>query len=665
MKKMYLDIETDDAKSIRSYENEIFSISTFVDDTFVTFTLGENRDYGLFPTVDGKSCPWIICSFVDEKVMLERFIDFLCEKDPDILIGWNISAFDIPYVVGRCEKLGVNVDRISPVNILTVWELGKEKGGLPWYMNWGIKLVGRIVFDLMAYYRLFHVSGVRSLSLDGICKDELGVGKLCYERAARLYRENYDRFLFYNVRDVDLIRALDLKCGISDFALTLSRMTGAELDDLFFKSQIVDTYILYHSPFVLPTKSRKEREKPFSGAVVLRPAVTGVIQNVALYDVERMYPSIILAGNMSPETLVRVGEQADNVIEFGNGVKFRKEPEGFIPSILKQLFTIRKKIEERLKGIEVGSDEYVILMRQRQVVKDTINSMYGVLAFPGFRLFEPKIAETITYVGRMILTHLIEYAAGKYKVIYGDTDSLFVQINSVEEAKEFEKELNDEMRRFCREKGMLFEYFNIDFEKFYSSLFIKNKKRYAGKLVWKGDFLSSPVIEVVGFEYKRSDTSRYFAQKQIEIFEKVLDGKKQEVDFLVTGMISDIMSGRINLFDVAKPISIGTELASYKANVPQLRAVEWSNRYLGTTYGLGSKVYLVPVKYVVGLPPTDVIAIDEECQLPKMTVNWEKIALDCWRKVKQIYDVLGWQIPEFEGKSLQTKLTGWLEEVSV
>lgn len=664
MKKMYLDIETEDEYEMKSFQNKILSISCYVDEKYVTFLLSDKKyDFGGYYNLFGKFLPWTIFSVNDEKLLLDAFLSYVLDVDPDMIIGWNVSSFDVPYIVNRMKELGIDYSKLSPVNVLAVWELSKEEAPR-WYMQWGIKLVGRIVFDLMHYYTLFHVTGVRSTTLDAIAKEELGIGKL-QGRPAKLYKEDMDKFLLYNIRDVDLVVGIDKKCGVSDFALMISRITGAELDDLFYKSQIIDTFMLYNKEYALPTKSSKVERVTYEGAIVRQPEI-GLKKNVVLFDVSRMYPSIILSCNLSPEVVV---ENDPDAIVLPTGLKVARRL-GFVPKFLKNLFDMRQVIEKKLENTVVGSEEYEILMRQRQVIKDTINSVYGQFGYVNSRIYHPKIAETVTAMGRMILTKCMEYLENKgYRVIYGDTDSVFIKYDDacskeyiVEDAKRLLDDVNDALKEEFGKLGLDSTYFNVDFEKAYSSFFIKNKKRYAGKVFWKDKFLENEVLEIRGFEYRRSDTSRYFAQKQAQLLEKVLLGKKEECDAIVFGMISDIMSGSLSLFDVCRPITIGLDMSSYKVNTPQMRAVEWSNRYLGTSFGVGSKVYLVPVKAVFGYPATDVLACDEETELPKMIVNWEKIATDVWRKCKMIYDALGWEMPEIDLKTgiRQEKLMTWV-----
>jgi DNA polymerase I len=655
MKKVYIDIETDDVGSWREFENRVLGISCFYNEKIHSFLLspaGYCPNFGVYPAVDGKALKWQVWSYTDEKVLLEAFMNFLIDEDFDMIAGWNIMGFDFPYLVGRMEKLGIDVRSLSPAHILTIWELNKKEK--MWFMAWGIKLVGRIVFDVMWYYKLFHVTGTRSLALDAVAREELGIGKLCYDRPAKLWKENLDKFISYNVRDVDLVRKIDEKCQITSFALDFSRFTGAELDDLFWKSQIVDTFMLYEKGnYVLPTKKSEKREK-YPGAVVKEP-LKGLFKNVANFDVSRMYPSILLGGNMSPETLTE--ESGEDVISFENGVKFRKYPLGFVPRILLKLFEYRKKIEKQMEGLEVGSEEYERLVRLKQVVKDTTNSVYGVLAYPKFRLYSPQIAQTVTLVGRKLLTGMFDVLEKKgYTVIYGDTDSLFVQQESPQKALELEVELNDELKKLAKGLGMNPEYFSIKLDKFYSGFFMSGKKkRYAGKVIWKGKPLESPVLDIRGFEYRRSDMPREFAKKQGELLNMILDGRKMEADLLITGVVDNVLNRKYLIYDILRPITLGKEV--YAVNTPQARAVAWSNMHLGTDFGVGSKIYLLPVE----CPDTDVIAINEEIPLPEVKVNYRKIVVEFLKKAKQLYEAIGWEMPEVDVENMgQTKLTRWL-----
>jgi len=417
----YFDIEIESEGGFPDCEhpsNRILSITLYDNFTDKYYCIAVLSDKNTVPQVSSGSVNYYYCE--DEQEMLQKFITFFKKTDPDLVIGWNSDNFDIPYIVNRMQALHFpNISDLSRLN--KTYSFKTEFG-------WNNKISGRVLFDLMKAYK--HVSqGQReSFSLEYISQYELGEGKEKYEGSLdELYKKDFNKFLQYNIRDVELLVMLNEKLKIVDFFDEIRRYTPCRFEDVFMNSRVVDCLILKfcNGNTILPTKAKVERKR-IQGALVMNSPV-GLFNNIAVGDLKSLYPSIIISLNLSPEMLVE--NMTDNSISVGNGVFVSKSKKGILPQILSKLFAERKKYKTLMKQFEIGSIEYNVNDMLQYAVKVLMNSMYGVLVYPGFRLYKREIGDSVTYTGREIIKWSRKKMAEKgYETIYGDTDSLFVKL---------------------------------------------------------------------------------------------------------------------------------------------------------------------------------------------------------------------------------------------
>lgn len=546
--------------------------------------------------------------YPSESSMLHGFIQYLDTIDPDIISGWNVQEFDIPYIVERLNQLRIESNSLS--RIKTVED---------------DKIRGRSVFDLLIAYKRFQVKAQDSYKLDAIAERELGRNKVNLPDSINvLFKTDKKTLLYYNLVDVELCVGIDEKNKIIDFYYELARYVGTTIDRATYPSNLIDNYILRKSKgrFVLPTKQRElGNHEPFQGALVFN-AVSGIYQNVVVFDLKSLYPMSMLTINASFETKDRNGE-----LVAPSGTRFRKHPPGLMRDIIADLLKERQKFKDERDSYPYGSKEWELLDKRQSAVKIVMNAYYGVSGYPGFRLYDPEIAAAITSIGREVIGHTRDFieTAG-YRVLYGDTDSCMVEIpeksieSVIEKAKELEAGLNKSYGEFAKTKLNADEhFFSIRFEKIYQKFFQPGvRKRYAGQLVWKeGEPVN--IIDIVGFEHRRSDSALITRKLQEKIFDIIFStGDIDEVRQYIRKTVKKFRTNRYSLDCIGIPGGFSKPLEDYAIKDTHVKGALYSNKFLKTNFQAGDKAKRVYIKSVSGkYPQTEVVCFEDGTKLPQ------------------------------------------------
>ncbi|WP_049925763.1 DNA-directed DNA polymerase [Halopiger goleimassiliensis] len=535
-------------------------------------------------------------AFEEEEAMLEAFIDYIEETDPDVLCGWNFEDFDAPYFLDRLEELegphhdyDLNPDRLSRVDEV-------------WRSNWGGPDVkGRVVFDLLYGYQRMVFSELDSYRLDAVGEEELGVGKERYAGdIGDLWEDDPTKLLEYNLRDVELCVELDRQQEIIAFWDEVRSFVGCKLEDAPTPGDAVDMYVLHqaHGEFALPSKGQQEGGEEYEGGAVFEP-ITGVKENVTVLDLKSLYPMCMVTINASPETKVDPDEYDGETYEAPTGTHFRKEPDGVNRTMIEELLAEREEKKELRDQHEPGTPEYEQYDRQQGAVKVIMNSLYGVSGWEQFRLYDKEAASAITATGREVI-EFTETAANElnYQVTYGDTDSVMLELGpdvskdeALETSFEIEEHINGRYDDFAREDlNAEAHRFQIEFEKLYRRFFqAGKKKRYAGHIVWK-EGKDVDDIDIVGFEYQRSDIAPITKEVQHQVIEMIVtEGDVEGAKQYVNEVIEDVRAGEVSLEELAIPGGIGKRLDNYDTDTAQVRGAKYANRFLGTNFQRGSK----------------------------------------------------------------------------
>jgi len=526
--------------------------------------------------------------FETETAMHEDYVDYLTETDPDVLTGWNFDDFDAPYYVARLDELGLDSDQLSRVD--EVWDSG-----------WGgPDIKGRVVFDLLYAYERRQYSELDSYRLDAVAEQELDAGKERYTGdIGDLWEQDPERLLEYNLRDVELCVEIDRKVDLVSFWSEVASFVGCKLEDATTPGDAVDLYILHkvHGNFALPSKGTVESEE-YEGGAVFDP-ISGVRENVTVLDLKSLYPMCMVTTNASPETKVEPEEYDGETFRAPNGTHFRKEPDGIIREMVDELLTERENKKAARDEHEPDSAAYQRYDSQQAAVKVIMNSLYGVLGWDRFRLYDKEMGAAVTATGRRVIEHTEEAAneIGK-KVIYGDTDSVMLELgqdirkeDAISQSFELEEHINASYDEFAREDLNAEEHrFQIEFEKLYRRFFqAGTKKRYAGHIVWK-EGKDVDDIDITGFEYKRSDIAPITKEVQKTVLEMIVkDGDVEGVKEYVHDVIEEFQRGERPLDDIGIPGGIGKKLDAYDTDTAQVRGAKYANLLLGTNIQRGSK----------------------------------------------------------------------------
>ena len=306
-------------------------------------------------------------AFDDEAEMLDDYVTYIEETDPDYLTGWNFDDFDAPYLIDRIDRLASRHDELDSGRLSRVNEV--------WDSGWGgPNIKGRVVFDLLYAYQRTQFSELDSYRLDAVGEEELGVGKERYPGdIGDLWEDDPERLIEYNLRDVELCVELDRKQEIIPFWEEVASFVGCKLEDATTPGDAVDMYVLHeiHGEFALPSKGQQESEE-YEGGAVFEP-ISGVKEMVSVLDLKSLYPMCMVTINASPETKVDPDTYDDETYVAPNGTHFRKEPDGMIREMVDELLEEREEKKSLRNENDPGSDAYETYDRQQAAVKVIMN----------------------------------------------------------------------------------------------------------------------------------------------------------------------------------------------------------------------------------------------------------------------------------------------------
>lgn len=420
----------------------------------------------------------------DEWSLCKKFLQDWQENCPDIITGWNIKFFDIPYLFNRFTKLlGEDETRkLSPWNLINqrkVFAMNKE--------NIAYELLGVATWDYIELYRWYAPGGKsqESYRLDNIANVEIGESKLSYDEfdnLHQLYRLNYQKFIDYNIKDVDLILRLEDKLKLIELGITLAYDTKCNYEDIFAQTRMWDSLIynnLLEKNIIVPPKSVGEKDDRFEGAYVKEPQL-GMHEYVASFDLDSLYPHLMMQYNISPDTLIDAEDYTEemrevisqsisvekmlhkridtsnlkNVTLTPNGQFFRTDKQGFLPKMLEDMYEDRKlfkkKMIEEKKKYEKETDEnkrreidkLVAKYNNLQLAKKvSLNSAYGAMGSKYFRFYDLRQALAVTSAGQLSI-RWIEAKINQYMnkilstkdvdyVIASDTDSIYLRLGDL------------------------------------------------------------------------------------------------------------------------------------------------------------------------------------------------------------------------------------------
>ena len=384
----YIDIETSSEKGFPSIENpeeEVIVITISSTKTGKTtfckgkFTTKENID---------------VYEYSTEEDLLKSFVEYFSHNYPDIVSGWNIRFFDFPYLIKRIDKiLGKKFSKM-----LSPWGKLKEKfitrKGREDLMY---DIVGIAILDYYELYKTFTYVNQESYSLNHISYVELGQKKLSYseyESITEFYRKDFQKFVEYNIRDVELVEKLEEKLKLIELATALSYSAGVNFQDVFSQVRTWDVIIynyLSERGIVIPQKRKGIKDEQYAGAYVKEPLV-GMHSWIVSFDLNSLYPHLIMQYNISPETITTDGLRGvispDGILKRGsvsmsaiedykeknlsvaaNGTTYRKDIRGFLPELMEKMYQDRKDFKNKMIDAKKDLEEINAEMKRRGLTK--------------------------------------------------------------------------------------------------------------------------------------------------------------------------------------------------------------------------------------------------------------------------------------------------------
>lgn len=371
----------------------------------------------------------------DEKEIIEKFLEMVKEKDPDIVCGYNSDGFDVPKLKDRATELKISLKLgrdNTPVHVVRRGRISSAK------------TKGRIHIDLFNFIDHILSASLKGevLTLDEVAQELLGIGKkeMKYKEMVEIWskKEQMERLAEYSMHDSVL--TLKLAEFILPQIFALCKLTGQLPFDCsrYTYSQLVEAYYMrkaFVDDALIPNRPKTDeleqrRMAPvYKGAIVVEPK-KGIHSDILVFDFLSLYPTIIVTHNISPETFNCKCCKGERVPE--TNWHFCTKKKGFIPKNLEKLIKARQEIKKKMKSMKKDSDEYRRLDNMQYALKIIANASYGYMAFFSARWFKRECGAATAAWGRFYIKKVIEMTKKfGFNVIYGDTDSLFVNLSEV------------------------------------------------------------------------------------------------------------------------------------------------------------------------------------------------------------------------------------------
>ena len=407
---------------------------------------------------------FILCD--GEQHLLRCFLDYWIQNFPDILTGWNVDGYDVPYICGRLERLFGEKE----MKLMSPWgHVKREEIEVKGREQIFYRMSGINVIDYLDLYKKFTYTNQESYRLDHIAFVELGQRKVDhneFENFKDFYTKDWQKFIDYNIVDVELVSRLEEKMKLIELAVALAYDAKVNMQDVYYQVRMWDTLIynfLNKKSIVVPPGKRSDKEEKYAGAYVKEP-IAGRYNWVVSFDLNSLYPHLIMQYNISPETLVEkrhpsatvnglLSQKVEVPKDFclcANGAMYRKDIHGFLPEMMKKIYDERVQSKKLMilakqeyektptKELEKSISKYNNIQMARKI---QLNSAYGAIGNQYFRYYNIINAEAITLSGQVSI-RWIEHKMNTYLnkvlktekkdyVIASDTDSIYLNLGDL------------------------------------------------------------------------------------------------------------------------------------------------------------------------------------------------------------------------------------------
>jgi len=600
--------------NVRECAEPLLSI-TVQDYTSRKLKVWGTRDY----KTDREDVDFILCD--GEEHLLRSFLAYWQTDFPDVLTGWNVELYDVPYICGRLERLlgEKEMKQMSPWGIVRYEEM-EIKGRVQILYN----MYGINVLDYMDLYKKFTYTNQESYRLDHIANVELGQKKLDHsehENFKAFYTNDWQKFIDYNIKDVELVLQLEDKMKLVELAIALAYDAKVNLKDVYYQVRMWDTLIynfLGERNIVVPPAKRSDKNQKYAGAYVKEPK-PGRYDWVVNFDLNSLYPHLIMQYNISPETLRETRHSSASVERIlnqecqiskeystcANGAQYRKDIRGFLPEIMEKIYTERVQSKKLMimakqeyektptKELEKAISKYNNIQMARKI---QLNSAYGAIGNQYFRYYNLANAEAITLSGQVSI-RWIEDKINKYLnkilktegedyVIASDTDSIYLcldrLVSSIFTGEEVPKDkIVTFLDKVCQQKiepfiDEAYEELATYVNAYDQKMFMKReniadrgiwtaKKRYILN-VWdsEGVRYSKPKLKMMGIEAVKSSTPAPCRKAIKDALNIMMTKTESDLVTFIDGFKNEFYS--LPPEDIAFPRSVNG-LSKFKSNI--------------------------------------------------------------------------------------------------
>tara|TARA_Y100000296_G_scaffold48972_1_gene56111 strand:- start:654 stop:3152 length:2499 start_codon:yes stop_codon:yes gene_type:complete len=534
---------------------------------------------------DRDDVSYLLCD--GEEELLRKFQEFFVELKPDIITGWNCKWYDIPYLIRRMKTMfdAKFINKLSPCNRVKeqtkkTYRFAKTQVQDEIYYQ----INGVAILDSLDMYKKFTYTNRESYSLDYIGKVEVGESKLDwhemgYTSHRDVYYNDWKTWVEYNIQDVELVEKINDKLNLLELILQMSYDAGVNYEQVSSPVGMWDAIIYKHlrdKNIVIPQKKSDGEKVPYEGGYVKDPQV-GAHDWVVSFDLNSLYPHLIMQYNISPETLMdteKLEYEVEDYLECksipeykgqnvtANGYYYSTEKQGFLGELMQWMYDDRTKYKDLLQKAKQNGDDHLVAKYEttQMARKIALNSAYGALANEWFRYYDIRLAESITKSGQLsirwieqelntYLNSILETEDKDY-VVAVDTDSVYLDLGDLVfkflDSVADKDKVVDVLDMFCQDKlqpvidkayQKLADYMNAYQQKMFMS-----REVIADKGIWtakkryilnvhdeEGYRYTEPYLKIMGIEAVRSSTPSVCRDKIKESLKIVLRGTEEQL----------------------------------------------------------------------------------------------------------------------------------------
>ena len=528
----------------------------------------------------------------DEKQLMFEFMKFWIKNHPDVITGWNTKFFDLPYLMNRIKLIAGDkvANRMSPWNMANREEINVRGRPQTVYNLYGIAML-----DYLDLYKWFIPTRQESYKLDFIGELELKQPKNenPFGTFKEFYEKDFQKFVDYNIQDVEIVDKLEDKLGLIDLSLTVAYESKVNYDDIFSQVRVWDTLIanyLMERKICVPPREEHSKDSKYEGAYVKDP-IPGQHKWIVSFDINSLYPHILIQYNISPEKLYGSADTIPGVEKMlnkeldldylkendltmtPNGAMFKRDSQGFLSEMMEKMYKERVVYKKRMIKAKIEFEKTGDVSLKREIArchniqwarKIALNSAYGAVGNQYFRYYDVRQASGITTAGQFIIRY-IEKKVNEYLnsilltkdkidyIVASDTDSIYVRFDKLVEKTckgKTKEQIIDFLSKVCDNKiePYIEKCFDelADYSNAFKNAMVMKREVIADKGIWvakkrymlnvldeEGVRLSEPKLKLMGIEAVKSSTPGVCRVKIKEAIKTIMSKEQTDLHKLV------------------------------------------------------------------------------------------------------------------------------------